>query len=518
MVSSWDSTCSRPMRVRFAPSPSGTLHIGGARTALFNYIMARRSNGTFIVRVEDTDQGRSSEASESSVLADLQWLGLNWDEGPFVGGPSGPYRCSERLEHYRDAANRLLASGRAYPCFCSRESLETKRKAALAARRAPHYDGTCRDLTPAEVRRKLRAGLKPSIRFRVGPNRRVGIVDGIKGPKRWYSRRSCGDFLLMRPNGFPLYNFGVVVDDGRMNVTHVVRATDHVGNTLKQCLVFEALGQTPPRYAHCSLVLGSDGGKLSKRHGATGVGEFRRRGFLPESLLQYLAAMGTPSGIDLEAAGEGFNRTSPDHLRAFDMAHLRSINRKAVKFDQAALEGMNRRLLRGLSGRARTAAIGEFLAARGATNATAGPFVDAAGLLCRGEPMTTLEDALKLVERALAYDRRLVSARLGASAFERAVARRIVGDVDAGRFPHPKGDLGDFSRELGRWLGRAASRVDGHDCTLEQFAKSARGVLTGRDSGPNLRECLWLVTQAQGWANCEVQTLQARVEALRRWL
>ncbi len=279
------------MRLRFAPSPTGQLHVGNARTALFNWLLARNRGGTLILRIEDTDRERSTHQSELSILEDLRWLGLDWDEGPDAGGAAGPYRQSERLDLYRTHADRLLASGHAYRCFCSAAQLDSDRQTALAGGQPPRYIGRCRGLPPETVRARLEAREPAVVRFRVPEHRDVTFADIVRGPVT-VNTAVIGDPVLLRSDGHPAYNFAVVVDDGLMGVTMVVRGEDHIPNTPRQALLYEAFGWTPPQFAHLSLVLGPDHAPLSKRHGATSVIEFRSRGYLPEALVNYLALVG----------------------------------------------------------------------------------------------------------------------------------------------------------------------------------------------------------------------------------
>jgi nondiscriminating glutamyl-tRNA synthetase len=286
------------MRVRFAPSPTGHLHVGNARTALFNWLMSRGSGGTFILRIEDTDVERSTRESEDAILEDLRWMGLQWDEGPDIGGPKGPYRQSERLHLYRSYAEELLGAGHAYHCFCSQEQLDAERDAARAADLPPKYSGACRSIPAGEAGARIAAGEKPVVRFKVPADREVVFTDLVRGDIAIHTRE-IGDPVLLRSDGMPAYNFAVVIDDALMDVTHVVRGEDHIPNTPRQILVYEALGFTPPLFAHLSLVMGPDHTPLSKRHGATSVAEFRAKGYLPEALVNYLALIGwSPGGDD----------------------------------------------------------------------------------------------------------------------------------------------------------------------------------------------------------------------------
>jgi len=321
-----------PVRVRFAPSPTGHLHVGNARTALFNWLLARRHGGTFILRIEDTDAERSTDASERSILEDLRWLQLDWDEGPDVGGAYGPYRQSERLERYRQAAAALMDAGRAYYCFCTPEELDAERKAAIAAGLPPRYGGRCRSLRPDEARARVGRGEAAAIRFAVPDRGDVTFVDDVRGPVT-FSTAVIGDPVIMRSEGRPAYNFAVVVDDAAMAVTHVVRGEDHISNTPRQVLLYEALGHRPPVFAHLALVMGPDHAPLSKRHGATSVAEFREQGFLPESLVNYLALLGWSPGdgeelLPLQEMARRFGLSRVSHSAAvFDVDKLAWVNR-----------------------------------------------------------------------------------------------------------------------------------------------------------------------------------------------
>ena len=279
------------IRVRFAPSPTGLLHIGGARTALFNWLFARHESGSFILRIEDTDLERSSAELEQGLLDDIEWLGLSWNEGPGKDGGHGPYRQSERAGIYRECAEKLVEKGSAYPCFCTDDELTEKREAAKAEGRPPQYDGTCRDLGEEQRQQKRDAGLPESIRFLVKGDDVRTVEDMARGTVE-FPPDMVGDFVVMRSNGMPTYNFAVAVDDGRMGITHVIRGAEHLSNTVRQLLVYEALDMSVPRFAHIPLILGSDRSKLSKRHGAPNIDDYRKRGYPPESLINYLAFLG----------------------------------------------------------------------------------------------------------------------------------------------------------------------------------------------------------------------------------
>lgn len=319
------------VRVRFAPSPTGHLHVGGARTAIFNWLFAKRHGGTFIIRVEDTDQARSTRESETMVLEDLQWLGLKWDEGPDADGPHTPYRQSERTDLYGSVAQQLLASGTAYRCFCSEELLEAKRKQAEAEGRPPHYDLTCFRLSPQEISAKLNMWTPFALRFHVPDNGDVTIDDLIRGEVTW-KRESLGDFILVRSDGLPTYNFSVVVDDHEMEITHVIRAEEHLTNTHRQVLIYRAMQWDVPKFAHVSLILGPDRSKLSKRHGATSVSQYADDGFLPEAMVNYLTMLGwsAPDGREVFTTDYSIEHFSLDR-----------VNSAPAVFDHQKLDWLN---------------------------------------------------------------------------------------------------------------------------------------------------------------------------------
>ena len=286
------------VRVRFAPAPTGSLHVGGARTALFNYLFARRNGGAFVLRVEDTDVARSKSESETVIQDDLRWLGIRWDEGPDVGGPRAPYRQSDRADRYALAAARLIETDHAYPCYCTPEELEAERIAAERSGAAPRYSGKCRELS-REQRAGLEAeGRKPALRF-IMPQRDVFVEDLVRGSVH-FPAGSIGDFVIVKSDHGPAYNFAAVVDDSDMEISHVIRGDEHLPNTPRQVALYEALERPLPLFAHVSMILASDHQKLSKRHGATAVAEYRKLGFVPEALVNYLALLGWSPGDDTE--------------------------------------------------------------------------------------------------------------------------------------------------------------------------------------------------------------------------
>jgi glutamyl-tRNA synthetase len=323
------------VRVRFAPAPTGLLHIGNARTALFNYIFAKRHGGTFILRIEDTDVARSTETSMDRILEDLQWLGIRWEEGPDKGGSAGPYRQSQRLPLYNDYAEQLFREAKAYKCFCSNERLEALRKEQISKGVMPRYDGRCRSLSKAGISKLESEGVRPVLRFQIGKGS-VVFKDLVHG-RMHFESEGMGDFIIIRSDGMAAYNFACVIDDHLMHVTHVIRGEDHLSNTPRQILIYQALGWQSPVFAHHPLILGKDRSPLSKRHGATAVSQYREEGFLPEALLNYLVLLGwsPPSGeeiLPLEKIVEDFS--------------LGDVSKSAPIFNRKKLEWLNSHYIR----------------------------------------------------------------------------------------------------------------------------------------------------------------------------
>lgn len=323
-------------RVRFAPSPTGYLHIGGARTALFNWLYARRTGGTFILRIEDTDQERSSEDSYRAILDSMRWLGLTWDEGPEASGAHGPYRQTERVALYREFAERLIAEEKAYRCVCTKEHLDAMRKEAEARKRPFRYPGTCR------ARRDIPREAAHAVRFVMPHDGDVGFEDLVKGHIA-VRAEELQDEVILRSDGIPLYNFGAVVDDVTMEITLVARGDDHVINTPRQVLMYRALGYPVPQFAHLPMILGADKTRLSKRHGAVSVLQYRDEGYLPGALLNYLARLGWSAGdqeiftmeelvakFDWSGCGHTAGVFNPEKLRWVNAEHLKQRDGKAM--------------------------------------------------------------------------------------------------------------------------------------------------------------------------------------------
>jgi nondiscriminating glutamyl-tRNA synthetase len=314
-----------------APSPTGHLHIGGARTALFNYFFAKHYKGTFVLRIEDTDPERSKKEYEQSIIEDLKWLGIEWDEGPLVKGAYGSYYQSERNEIYRKYYDELVARQRVYPCYCTPEELEEERSGLLRRRQTPRYMGKCRNLNGEQKRTLEREGRKPVLRFRIDEKDPIRFHDLVRGDIE-VDPAQLGDFVISRPDGAPVYNFSAAIDDHEMAITHVIRGEEHISNTPRQILLFNALGFDLPNYAHVSIILAPDRTKLSKRHGATSVGEYRKIGFLPDALVNYLSLLGWNPGDEREVM------TKEEIIRDFV---IEKMTKSPAIFDLKKLTWMN---------------------------------------------------------------------------------------------------------------------------------------------------------------------------------
>lgn len=290
---------SQEVRVRFAPSPTGPFHIGGARSALFNYLAAKHTGGKFVVRIEDTDQKRSTRESEENIKDALKWLGINWDEGIDIGGPDGPYRQMERLDIYKKYTEKLLAEGKAYYCFCTTEELEAEKEEQLKKGETPVYSGKCRNLPKETVQQYLKEGRPYVIRVATPKDQIIAIDDLVRGHVEFDSN-IVGDFVIVKSDGIPVYNYCVVMDDALMHITHVIRAEEHLSNTPRQIVLYHALGFPVPQFAHVSLILGKDKKKMSKRHGATSVQQYKDMGYLPAAIVNFLALLGWTPDSDQE--------------------------------------------------------------------------------------------------------------------------------------------------------------------------------------------------------------------------
>ncbi|MGA1670310.1 MAG: glutamate--tRNA ligase [Candidatus Nanopelagicaceae bacterium] len=368
------------VRVRFAPSPTGDLHVGNIRTALFDWAYAKHTGGTFVFRIEDTDRERVTDEYIKAAGETLRWLGLDWDEGPEVGGPYGPYLQSQRLDIYKEWADRFLAQGDAYHCYCSAEELEARREAAKEANRAPGYDGACRDLSDAQVSRFREEGRVPVLRMRM-PDGSTTFTDLIRGEVT-FEHAFVPDFVLMRADGSPLYTLAVAVDDVLMRITHILRGEDLLSSTPRQIRVYQAMGVKEsdyPTFAHLPFVMGTDNAKLSKRNGEVSIAWYRERGFLPEAICNYLALLGWSPGDDREDV------SLEEIAELFDVSR---VNSSPARFDMKKLEAINGEKIRQLSA--------EELVARST------PFLVAAGVITGDdEEMAMVRKALPLIQERI---------------------------------------------------------------------------------------------------------------------
>jgi len=503
--------CMSGSRTRFAPSPTGSLHVGGARTALFSWLKAKKEGGDFLVRVEDTDTARSTRASEEEVLADLDWLGLKWDEGPVVGGDKGPYRQSERMLEgkYQELAKRLMETGDAYPCFCTQEELDAKRAQAELTGDNPQYDGTWRNADKEEVEKRMAAGEPYTVRFKVPRGKIVTIQDSVRGEVSWDVAATVGDFILLRSavegadTGMPVYNFCVAVDDALMEVSEVIRAEEHLTNTVRQVLILEALGYAVPKYAHLSLVLGEDRSKLSKRHGATSVNQFRLEGFLPEAMINYLCLLGWNDGTDKEIY------TVDELIEAFSLSR---VTKSPAVFDVKKLRWINGQHLRALPEEKLSGLISEMLVESGAlSDAPPAPFAAAAAQMV-GEKVELVNDAEALIRESLLYplEETLKSDAAAAHVEDGVgeVGQAVLAAFKAGELPDPSAD--DFDAAWKAWVkgaGKAMGRKG------KGLFMPLRIVMTGRMAGPDIPAQLKLLSLAPEVA-LEASPLAQRMEQL----
>ncbi len=325
------------IRVRFAPSPTGVLHIGSARTALFNYLFAKHTGGTFILRVEDTDRTRSTIESENNIIAGMKWLGLDWDEGPDVGGPFGHYRQMERLDIYKKYAQKLLLENKAYHCFCKPDELEKEREAQMKEGIAPRYSRKCKNISKDEAEKLIAQNAPHVIRFAIEP-KKIIVNDLIRGQVEFDSSL-FGDFVMVKSDGVPIFIFSNVVDDIEMKISHVIRGEDHLSNTPKQILVYEALGETPPQFAHIPMILGPDKSKLSKRHGATSIDDYKNQGFLADAIVNFISLLGWNPGTDQEIF------TREDLIKQFSVER---VQKSGAVFNIEKLKWLNGNYIRNL--------------------------------------------------------------------------------------------------------------------------------------------------------------------------
>ncbi|KAI7838189.1 hypothetical protein COHA_008037 [Chlorella ohadii] len=481
------------VRVRFAPSPTGYLHVGGARTALFNWLFAKNVGGKMVLRIEDTDAARSTRESEEAVLTDLKWLGIHWDEGPDCGGPHGPYRQSERKEIYKKYVDQLVAEGKAYPCFCTDEELEAMKKEAEEKKLPPIYRGKWASASQAEVDEMLAKGVPHCYRFRVPKSQVVTIQDVIRGDVSW-NTDTLGDFVLLRSNGLPVYNFCVAIDDALMRISHV--------------LIYQSLGFPTPVFGHVSLILAPDKSKLSKRHGATSVGEFREDGYLAQAMLNYLSLLGWNDGSEQEIY-------SVEELqKAFS---LERITKSAAVFDKTKLSWMNGQHLRGMPADELAALVGGRWVASGLLARAESPFV-AAALAIVQNSLELVADADRELRALLSYP---LAETLGSEAAKAVVEDNFQQVAEAVLAAHDSGELAaavasghDGYKKWVNSVGKAQGRKG------KRLFMPMRVALTGRMAGPDVGDVLGMLALESGDvadAAAYVQ-LPQRMEQLRAWL
>ena len=479
------------VRVRFAPSPTGFLHVGGARTALYNYLFARRHGGAFLLRIEDTDAARSTLESVRVILDSLRWLGLHWDEGPDIGGPHGPYFQSERRDDYRRHAGTLLAAGRAYRCWCTPQELEARREEQTRRGEPPRYDGRCRRLDDAARASFEAEGRGAALRFELPAGGETAWDDVVRS-RVAFQNDVLDDFVLLRSDGLPTYNFACVVDDHAMAISHVVRGDDHISNTPRQILLYQAFGWTPPVFAHASMILGADGTRLSKRHGATSVESFRDMGFLPAAMVNFLALLGWA----FDGERELFTLAELEGVFS-----LERVNPNPAVFNMDKLEWMNAQHLRRLDEAERVRLVETFLESRG--HDLSGRTAEWRATLVRaiGDRLKTLADAERYGAFAL-RERLEVDEQAWGELRERdevgprleALAERLA--------TLPAFDLETLERETRALAGSLGIKAG-------ELIGIARVALTGRKVSPGIFEVMWLLGRER--------TLERLREAGARW-
>ena len=495
-------------RLRFAPSPTGPLHIGGARTALYNYVAAKALSGRFILRIEDTDQERSTATSLHHILEGLRWLGLEWDEGPEKGGDHGPYFQMQRLPIYAARASELVANGHAYPCYCTPEEVEQGRQRMQAASGHSIYDRRCRDLTAAERRAREASGIRPSLRFRMPLAEDVTVHDLCRGTVT-VNTRELDDWVMVRPDGVPLYNFACVVDDLEMEITHVVRGEEHFLNGIKQILQFRAHGATPPAYAHIPLILGKDGKKLSKRDAATALLDYRDKGFPRDAVFNYIALLGW--GF----SGERDLFTPQEMIGAF---RIEDIGKAGARFDEEKLLWMSGDYIRRMRRAELVAAVQPFVVRAQALPAAAfasHPHWVENVIACCQERIRLFSEApawcsyhaQDRVEPDAAAQKNLAKLP-GAAAMLAAYADAVQGLALPPSYPRARGDADqavqlpsrkDAPEPATTWATpkqleqHAREFVAGAGLKFGDFVHPVRAALTGTTAGPGLFDVMFLL-------------------------
>lgn len=502
---------ARPPRVRFAPSPTGVLHVGGARTALFNWLFAKSQGGEMVLRIEDTDVARSTTESEEAILEGLRWCGLTWDEGPDVGGDRGPYRQSERIRAgiYQEQLDRLIAAGHAYRCFLTPEELDEMRAEAERNEQAFVVDSPWARASEAQVKQMLEKGAPFVYRFRIPPDEEIIVEDLVLGEVCWNSDDLGGDFVIVRQNGMPMYNFGVVVDDSMMQITHVLRAQEHLMNTPRQILIYEALGMDVPTFGHMPLILAPDRSKLSKRHGAVSVNEYQLQGYLPSGMVNYLAQLGWNDGTNQEIY------SIDELLQNFTMDRMSKV---AAIFDKDKFRWVNGHHLRLLDDAQAEQLIGGELVRAGLVRRASGEFVHRAALLLR-DRISVLADAAEELRAVLAYGLREVLAEPTDTAAEFLASgalhetARLLCEAHARRELEAVGADPQALKALAKSIGEARAGAK-----KRALLVPLRLCLTASDHGPDMTKLFALLRVADENVLCEVVPLGRRIELLRELL
>jgi glutamyl-tRNA synthetase len=485
------------VRVRFAPSPTGFLHVGGARTALYNYLFARVHGGAFVLRIEDTDAARSTDESVTAILDSLRWLGLSWDEGPEVGGDHGPYFQSERRGHYHRHAEALRAAGRAYPCYCTPAELEAMRESQAANKEPQRYDGHCRGLDVAARARFEAEGRGAALRFALETAGETAWKDVVRD-RVAFRNDVLDDFVLLRADGLPTYNFACVVDDHEMAITHVIRGDDHISNTPRQIALYDALGWEPPAFAHVSMILGGDGSRLSKRHGATSVAAYHELGYLPAGMVNFLALLGWAYDDKTELF------TLAELERVFQ---LERVSRNPAVFNLEKLEWLNGQHLKRLSEDERTKLVTGFLAERGHDLSRHPAEWWTALVRTLGDRLRTLADAETVGAFAL-HDVLETEPAAWAELLERPAVGSRLERLAAALESDPDFSLESLERAT-RGLAAALQVKPG------ELMAAARVALTGRKRAPGLFEVMWLLGRARVVGRLRVAAARWGAESAR---
>eukprot|EP00440_Ansanella_granifera_P071530 gb/GFBE01077628.1/.p1 GENE.gb/GFBE01077628.1/~~gb/GFBE01077628.1/.p1 ORF type:complete len:626 (+),score=143.40 gb/GFBE01077628.1/:1-1878(+) len=497
---------SSKVRVRFAPSPTGVLHVGGARTALFNWLFAKSHGGEMILRVEDTDVARSTAESEAAILEGLKWCGLTWDEGPDVGGDRGPYRQSERIKAgiYQEQLDKLVAQGDAYRCFLSPEELDEMRAEAERNDQAFVIQSPWANASEEEVQAMIDQGKSYVYRFRVPFDREIVVDDLVLGEVIWNSDDLGGDFVIVRQNGMPMYNFGVVVDDAQMGISHVLRAQEHLMNTPRQILMYEALGLKVPTFGHMPLILAPDRTKLSKRHGAVSVGEYQRRGFLPSGMVNYLAQLGWNDGTKQEIY------SMDELLQAFKMERMSKV---AAIFDTDKFKWVNGHHVRLLDDDKAVDLVGTQLKEHDLVKEVSGEFVRKASVLLR-ERISTLSEAVQELKDMMHFDiEDMLSSEVAKPYLEdgslKETAKLILEAKDRGDF-----DAIGTDPEVFKKLAKTISEARG-GVKKKALLAPLRLCLTSADHGPDMNKFFDMLRVADDNVLCECVPLDKRLALLK---